>query len=80
MGVGISALYLEDYSNGDIALCEASRLDPKNPDVWNWLAFLAAKLHRRQEAACCMAWAFKHGTENVDLLQRISMEFEKLGW
>jgi Tfp pilus assembly protein PilF len=80
MGAGIAAIYLRDYSNADIALCEASRLDPKNPDVWTWLAFLAAKLHRRQEAATCMAWASNHRTENAELLQRLSMEFEELGW
>eukprot|EP00884_Botryococcus_braunii_P005310 jgi/Botrbrau1/14780/Bobra.0284s0013.1 len=80
MGAGIAAIYLRDYSNADIALCEASRLDPENPDVWTWLAFLAAKLHRRQEAATCMAWASNHRTENAELLQRLSMEFEELGW
>jgi uncharacterized protein HemY len=80
MGAGIAALHLGDYSMADRALCEASKRDAENSDVWLWLAYLAAKQHRRQEAATSIAWSLQHGTENHELLQRIGLEFEQLGW
>ncbi|KAH7481723.1 Cilia- and flagella-associated protein 70 [Phytophthora ramorum] len=81
LGVGIATLRLERWERAQMALAEANRLDPSNPDVWGYLALLALTAHTsfsardEKDAQQFVAQALRHNLSNPALLRELSNAF-----
>lgn len=50
LGVGLAYMHLEEIGNAELAMCEANVVDNRNPCVWGYLALLASKSGRIDDA------------------------------
>ncbi|KAE9139811.1 hypothetical protein PF005_g833 [Phytophthora fragariae] len=81
LGVGIACVRLEKWECAQMALSEANKLDPSNPDVWAYLALLALTAHGsvsghdERDAQQFVSQALRHNLSNPALLRELSNAF-----
>ncbi|GMH45184.1 hypothetical protein BSKO_13141 [Bryopsis sp. KO-2023] len=75
LGVGIAYLRLGDLHRGELALSEANILDNRNANVWGYLALVALKEQRFDEASMALSRALEEGFKEADLSMEMGQEY-----
>ncbi|KAJ0404497.1 hypothetical protein ATCC90586_007754 [Pythium insidiosum] len=84
LGVGIACLRVEDWNNARVALAEANRLDPTNPEVWGYMALVTLSTtprltpHHESDVKQLIAQALRYQLSNPGLLRELSNAFVAL--
>lgn len=75
LGCAVACIELEDFSNAETALTEASILDTKNAKVWAYSCILSLKLGRKEVAESALEFVLLENLVEVDLLNAMAKEF-----
>ncbi|GLE01684.1 hypothetical protein PINS_up010518 [Pythium insidiosum] len=84
LGAGIACLRVEDWDGARVALAEANRLDPTNPEVWGYMALVALSMaprltpHQEADVKRLIAQALRYQLSNPALLRELSNAFVAL--
>mmetsp|Transcript_37789 Transcript_37789/g.84274 ORF Transcript_37789/g.84274 Transcript_37789/m.84274 type:complete len:982 (+) Transcript_37789:122-3067(+) len=78
LGLGATHLAQDELPAAELAVAEASRLDPENPNVWATQALIQLKSGRRDEAGTALKGALRFGAPDAMLLEQLAQEYGRL--
>ncbi|GIM03795.1 hypothetical protein Vretimale_8486 [Volvox reticuliferus] len=68
-----------DLASADMCLTEANVLDPEDPRPWGWLALVALKEGRQEDAEKALSFGLRCGLDDVRVLSQIADEYKATG-
>ncbi|GIL44572.1 hypothetical protein Vafri_2099 [Volvox africanus] len=68
-----------DLPSADMCLTEANVLDPEDPRAWGWLALVALKEGRQEDAEKALSFGLRCGLDDVGVLSQIAEEYKATG-
>ncbi|EFJ48577.1 hypothetical protein VOLCADRAFT_104635 [Volvox carteri f. nagariensis] len=76
---GLTVLWRGDLYSADMCLSEANVLDPEDPRAWGWLALVALKDGREEDAEKALSFGLRCGLDDAGVLMQIAEQYRVAG-